>query len=264
MPTTYLFDLDGTLYLGDRVVDGALDLLKFLEDRSIQPFCCTNNTSKSTKQLSEKLSRLGIPIAPGRVYGSGRATALFVKEMGHRTVYCIGTDGLKGELHDAGVQTCEDDSKGDALVVGLDTDFNATKLSGAVRVMNRGGAAIACNRDSRYPVENGKTLPACGSIVSAIEKASGKRIPWAVGKPNPYMLKLLGDDWKLKMEEILVIGDSYASDIAMARQCGCKSILISGRKYPGTLVVESVLQMRHIMGRQRKTKHLTSPGPTPV
>lgn len=242
-----VFDLDGTLYLGDRLVDGALDLLNFLKDRSIQPFYCTNNTSKSRQQLFEKLSGMGIPLDPGQVYGSGRATALFVREAGFRTVFCIGTEGLKGELRAAGVMACDDDSAAEALVVGMDTDFDAAKLSGAVRVMNRGCTAIACNRDRRYPVGDGRTLPACDAIVTAIERASGKRIPLAVGKPNPYMLELLGNDWNLKMAEILVVGDSYASDIAMARQCGCKSILISRRKHSGTLVAESIREVGRLL-----------------
>lgn len=242
-----VLDLDGTIYLGDRLIEGVLVLLNLFESYSVTPFFFTNNSSESRKQLFEKLLGMGIRLELKQVYGTGYATAVFVQEKGFQRVFCIGQKGLREELNTMRIDVCEDERMAEALIIGMDTDFDRVKLSKALHIMKMGGTAIACNRDNFYPGENGRMLPGCGSIVAAIESASGKKVQYLIGKPNTFMLKLLNKDWNLNMKEILVIGDTYSSDIAMAKRCGSKSILISKKKYRDTVAVENIMQIEQFL-----------------
>lgn len=242
-----VFDLDGTIYLGDRLVDGALSLFKCLEDHSLKSFYITNNSSKSRKQLVEKLSGMGISLDLRQVYGAAYAMAAFVREKGFRSVFCIGAQGLREELSHVGVRFCEDEHQAEALIIGMDKDFDNVKLTKAVRIMKRGCMAIVCSRDSQYPIENGRIMPGCGPIAASIEKASGLKIHCSVGKPNRYMIDLLCGDWNLKPQELLVVGDTYSTDILMARRSGSKSILISKKKYKSTVVVPHLSMITQLL-----------------
>jgi 4-nitrophenyl phosphatase len=241
-----LFDLDGTIYLGNQPVDGVADVLNGLVDRDLKPLYVTNNSSKSRKQLLQKLTGMGIPLELRQIYGAGYAAAVYVKEQGFRKIFCVGTQGLRDEVEGVGIDVCEDEHEAEALIVGMDPDFDDGKLAAAVKLMKRGCTAIACNKESYYPGENGLVLPGCGSIVTAVEHASGRKIKHVVGKPNPYMLTLLCSDWNLKAREILIVGDTYATDVIMARKFGSKHILISKKKYNTTIAIDNLQQIKEI------------------
>ncbi len=183
---------------------------------------------------------MGLRLELGQVYGAAYAAAAYARERGFRKVLCIGATGLQTELRRRGIDLCEDDREAEALVVGMDRQFDGQKLARAVRLLKRGCPAMACSRERLYPVEDGRFLLACGSIVEAIEKAGGRRIDWIVGKPNPHMLRLLCSDWDLTARELLVVGDTYGTDIVMARKFGCRSILIAKKNYKTTTVVSHV------------------------
>jgi ribonucleotide monophosphatase NagD (HAD superfamily) len=104
---------------------------------------------------------------------------------------------------------------------------------------------IICNRDRTYPVEDNLLMPGCGPIVAALEYATERTADVIIGKPNTYMLELLCRDWKLGNQEILVVGDTYESDIAMANNFGSRSVLIdpSGKKIDGTVTITKILDL---------------------
>lgn len=241
-----LFDLDGTIYLGNQLVDGVADVLSDLADHALKPLYVTNNSSKSRNQLLQKLTGMGIHPELRQIYGAGYAAAVYADRQGLRKVFCIGAQGLRDEIRGVGIHVCEDEQEAEALIVGMDINFDDMKLARAVSLMKRGCTAIACSRENHYPVEHGMVLPACGSIVAAIERASGKKIGYVAGKPNPYMLNLLCHDWNLKAQEILIVGDTYATDVIMAKKFGSKSILISKKKYKTTIVVDNVQRIKEI------------------
>jgi HAD superfamily hydrolase (TIGR01450 family) len=249
-----LFDLDGTLYLGNQLVDGVADVLNGLADHDLKPLYVTNNSSKSRKQLLQKLTGMGIRLELRQIYGAGYAAAVYAKEQGFRKIFCIGTQGLRDELEGVGIHACEDEQEAEALIIGMDPDFDDMKLAAAVKLLKRRCTAIACNKEIRYPGEHGKVLPGCGSIVAAVENASGNKIKRVVGKPSPHMLNLLCHDWNLKAQDILVVGDTYATDVIMAKRFGSKSILISRKKYKTTLVVDNVQKIREIFTSVKPVK----------
>ena len=106
-----LFDLDGTLYLGNQLVDGVADVLNGLADHDLKPLYVTNNSSKSRKQLLQKLTGMGIRLELRQIYGAGYAAAVYAKEQGFRKIFCIGTQGLRDELEGVGIHACEDEQE---------------------------------------------------------------------------------------------------------------------------------------------------------
>lgn len=221
----FAFDLDGTLYIGENAITGAADLIYYLRQK-YQVVFFTNNSSKTVAQVHQKLNRIGIECELDEVYTSSSATANYLKESGIDNLYVIGSQSFSDELKNYGLRIVEDDSA-ENLVVGLDFDFNYTKAAVALSVLLNGGKFIVCNEDCYFPAGENKFLPGCGMIVQAISTAAGKRPDYIVGKPNTYILSKISEVFNVENEEIVVVGDSYESDIKMALNYNSKAILIN-------------------------------------
>ena len=220
------FDLDGTVYFGNTLADGVAELTIFLKNRGIKVFYFTNNSAKSREDIFNKLKELGLELLLDEVYNSAYATAIYAKENGFRKVYCVGSKGLIKELELRGITVLPNEEQAEAVIVGLDMEFDYNKIAKALNGIKKGCRLIACNRDRNYPVGNNAVLPGCGPLVAAIEYASGIEADCVIGKPNTYMLELLAKDHRLRNDEILVVGDTYDSDIEMAKRYKSPSILI--------------------------------------
>lgn len=221
------FDLDGTIYLGDRLAEGAIDTVEFFRDKGIKIVYFTNNSASTRQQIYLKLSVMGVNLSINDVYTSGYACAMYVKKLGLKRVFCMGSFGLKEELQNQGIASVSEDNLVDALVIGLDRQFDYSKLAAALNAWKSGIRAIACNIDRSFPVENGYLMPGCGAIVAALEGAAGKKVDDIIGKPNTFMIELATQNLGLDRKSILVVGDNIESDIEMANNFGCPSILIS-------------------------------------
>jgi 4-nitrophenyl phosphatase len=220
------FDLDGTIYFGDTLASDALHVISKLNELGKKVFYFTNNSSKSRAEVVGKLVRLGICVDSRNVYTSSYAAGIYCSSR-YKQVYCIGTDGLKTELESHGVLISNDTVCAQAVVVGLDTLFTYDKLAGGLDALRSGGAFIVCNRDSTFPVEGGRLRPGCGPLVAALCDGSKRDPDFMAGKPSTYMLELLMADNNLNSSEIAIVGDSYSSDIAMAKKSGSPSVLFN-------------------------------------
>lgn len=235
------FDLDGTIYFGEELAEGALELISKLKEKGVRVFYFTNNSSKSRNQIFEKLTKLGIKTELASVYNSGYAASIYAEEKGYKKIYCCGAKGLTDQFVEKGLNVVDCKAVADAVFVGLDIDFNYKKLADVLGVIKRSNADfIACNVDKNYPIENEVLMPGCGSIVAAIETCAEQKIQFITGKPGFYMLDLLVKDHNLNKSEILVIGDSYESDIAMAKSYGCESVLISKKKIDEVFTIDKI------------------------
>lgn len=246
----FAFDLDGTIYKGNTIIDGAADLIKLITDIGMNVIYFTNSSTRTREQVINKLGGMGLVASLNEVYTSAYATAVYATEKSFEKVWCIGTDGLKRELEVSGIQTTKEVSDADALIIGLDPEFNYSKLAEIMPFRDNACPIIACNRDSSYPVENGRFLPGCGPIVAAVEDALGRNADCVTGKPSTYMLGLLTTDWNYINSDIVVVGDSYDSDIQMANRYGCRSFLISSETNQcvnGTTVVQKISDIRQYL-----------------
>jgi len=244
------FDLDGTIYVGESLVPGAAELTGYLKDKGVDVFYFTNNSSKTRIQIFEKLRKLGLAVEITEVYSSAYAAGLYLKEKGYSSVYCCGSEGLRAEIEANGTKCVNDGAKKiQAVVVGLDHLFDYKKMTIGLNLLrDKECKFIVCNKDITYPGEGDILMPGCGSIVAALENASERTADIIIGKPETYMLELLCRDWKLKPEQVLVVGDMYDSDIEMAKRAGAKAVFIcKNAKQNDVKTFTSISDMKEIL-----------------
>ena len=220
----FAFDLDGTLYMGENIIKGAIELIEYLRQQYKIAFF-TNNSSKTKQEIHDKLNRLGIACELQEVFTSSSAMSLYLKETGIDNIYVIGSESFRSELKNNGFQIVDNDSA-EHLIVGYDCNFSYKKIADALMVLLGGGMFIACNEDGSFPIGENKLLPGCGAMVGAVASSSGREPDFIVGKPNTYILSKIADTYGVSNYEIVVVGDSYESDIAMALRYQSNAILI--------------------------------------
>lgn len=221
------FDLDGTIYIGDELIDGVIETLSYLKEKNIRVFFFTNNSGKSREDIHRKLEQMNLQPERQAVYNSAYATSIYLKQNHFKKVYCCGASGLKYEITRHSITCVSEKEHPQAVVVGLDHSFDYVKMTAALNLLqNKDCRFIVCNKDRNYPVENSWLMPGCGAIVAAIEHAADRQADVIIGKPETFMLDLLCGDWHLQSMEILVVGDTFDSDIAMANAYGAPSLLL--------------------------------------
>lgn len=222
-----IFDLDGTIYNGNELAPFSLEIINELEINEFEIIFFTNNSTKTRLEIVHKLEKLGIKTELDRVYTSSYATAKYLFSNKISKVFLIGSIGFREELDNFSIEIV-DSSDVQAVVVGLDMEFNYYKISRALEAINNGAKLIVCNRDKNYPIENNVLRPGCNAMVNSILGSSDNKVDvdYLVGKPNVYLLENICNDWKLDKNFIYIVGDNEESDIAMANKYGCKSFLV--------------------------------------
>ena len=232
----FLFDMDGTLYIGNRLFDFTEELLASIKRAGKRYLFITNNSSKSVNAYVEKLQRLGIRAATDDFLTSSQATAWYLKKnYPDKILYVCGTESLKAELKDNGFEITEDTEKAECIVMGFDTELTFKKLDDVSKMLcTKDLPYIATNPDYVCPTEYG-SVPDCGSICDMIFNATGKR-PFVIGKPSPLMIRLAMEKEGCSPLETAVIGDRIYTDIKSGLNAGALSVLVmSGETTPEIL-----------------------------
>jgi len=219
-----IFDLDGTLYRGKKAIEGAAECIAKLRKAGIMIFFLSNAGTNKREEMARKLIAMGIDAKPEEVYSSAYGAARYIRERygkGSR-FYAIAEKSMIEELEGFGLYF--DDEKPDAVVVSLDRNANYGKIAKAYLLVKSGAEFIATNKDPDYPVENG-SMPGAGAIVAAVE-ASVQKKPTLIGKPETRLIDWMLHDRKLKKSEVLLVGDSLITDVAVAKKSGIKSALV--------------------------------------
>lgn len=240
MNKAVIFDLDGTIYYGNTLAHNAIETIQKLKDNGYKVLFFTNNSSKTRQKICDKLMNLGIDTNNKEVYTSSYATAKYLNQEDINNVFLIGTDDFKRELESLGINIVNENVC-DAVIIGLDINFNYETISKALVAILNGAKIIASNVDANYPIENGILKPGSNAIVSSIVGSSGKNVDYIVGKPNTYLLEIIVKDFDLDKNTIYVVGDSIDSDIAMANNYGCKSILVDKNKNTLKYIVDIIM-----------------------
>ena len=222
----YLLDMDGTLYLGDRLYPFTKDFLAEIRRTGGQYLFLTNNSSKSVEDYVEKLGRLGIEADREDFLTSSQVTAYYLKKhQPGKTLYVCGTRSLKKELENEGFSVTENADEAECIVMGFDTELTFRKLEDVSRLLlTRDIPYIATNPDLVCPTEFG-SVPDCGSVCMMIRNATGKS-PVVVGKPQPLMPQLAMEKLGRTREETCVIGDRIYTDVKSGLNAGITGILV--------------------------------------
>ena len=222
----FLFDLDGTLYLGDTLFPGAKELLACIRARGGQYRFLTNNSSRSVAAYVEKLARLGVAAEESDFLTSVDALSYYLREHGgeDKRYYVCGTESMKSQLRAAGFAIAEGRADADALLMGFDTELTFQKLEDACILLGQNVPYIATNPDWVCPTSYG-FVPDCGSVCEMLYRATGRR-PIVIGKPEPLMPQLAMLESSISAQETLLIGDRIYTDIASGANAGIDTLLV--------------------------------------
>ncbi len=223
----FLFDMDGTLYLGNRLYDFTLELLDTIKSTGRRYLFMTNNSSKSVEDYIKKLEKIGITATREDFITSSQATAYYLKQNfpNHR-LYVCGTQSLKKELEREGFTVTEKLEDVDCIDMGFDTELTYQKLEDVSRLLltRENLPYIATNPDYVCPTEFG-SVPDCGSVCDMIYNATGKR-PVVIGKPSPLMPQLAMAEHGYSKDETAVVGDRIYTDVKSGLNAGITGILV--------------------------------------
>ena len=222
----YVFDLDGTLYLGEEALPGATETLALLRRGGARLAFITNNPLELPVDWARKLRRLGFEVGDDEVISSTDALMAYLRH--HHPdarLFPIAEPPVVRLLVTAGFRVTEDPDRTDVVVVSFDRGFHYDKLRVAFRAVNAGARIVATNPDAYCPTPDGG-LPDCGAILAAIEAASGKRADAIVGKPSALMAATAIERLGSSPADTLVVGDRLETDIRMARSAGLASALV--------------------------------------
>lgn len=222
----YVFDLDGTVYLGDRLLPGARDAVERVRAAGARTVFLTNKPLERPADYAAKLSRLGIPAVERDVVSSTDALLryLALHAPGAR-LYPVAEPLLWDVLAEAGWELTDDPARIEVVVVSFDRTFAYPKLQVAFDAVRAGARIVATNPDAWCPVPGGG-LPDCAAMLAAIEACTGARAEAVVGKPSPHMAATLLDRLALDAESTLLVGDRLATDMRMAREAGMAGALV--------------------------------------
>ena len=236
----FLFDMDGTLYLGSRLYDFTIELLQTIRETGGKYLFITNNSSKSVADYVKKLEKMGISATRDDFMTSSQATAYYLhKHHEGQTLYVCGTESLKEELRYEGFTVTTDLDKVECIVMGFDTELTFQKLHDvSYLLLTRPGIPyIATNPDLVCPTEFG-SVPDCGSICWGIKNATGRE-PVVIGKPSPLMPQLAMDKLGISKEETCVVGDRIYTDVKSGLNAGVTGILVLSGETTLEILAES-------------------------
>lgn len=219
----FLLDLDGVLYRGDSPIPGAPETVEALRSLGKRLAFVTNNSSRTPKAVVAHLASVGVDAQPAEVETSSLTTAATLSDRSVRRAAVIGEEGLRMALTSAGIQIVPGDEEPDAVVLGWDRHVTYDDLREASLALQRGATLYASNDDASYPAPDGYTWPGAGSILAALETATGVQAE-VFGKPHAPILRAALE--RAGGGRPLVVGDRLETDIEGAANAGWDSALV--------------------------------------
>lgn len=220
----FIVDMDGTFYLGDRLLPGAVSFAEAVKQTNRRFFFFTNNSSHNEEECLSKLKKTGFEAEEGSVIISSHVTIDFLKK--HRKgkkVYLLGNRNLTGDFLRSGIELTDHDP--DIVVLGFDTELTYDKINKAARFIASGAEYIATHPDVNCPLADG-FMPDVGSFISMFAESTGRKPDLIMGKPYAYTVDYVTDRIGCKRSEIAFVGDRLETDIAIGAENGLKSFLV--------------------------------------
>ena len=222
----FIFDMDGTIYLGGKPFDFAIKFIKNLRESGKKVIFFTNNASHTTPFYIEKLTRLGFSPTADEIMTSGDVTFEFLNRFRKgKSVYLVATDELVEEYRAKGINLLNgDEEKADIVITSFDTSLTYAKLDNACRFIRKGAEYLSTHPDYNCPTETG-FIPDSGAI-AAFVTASTKVEPTYFGKPYKETIEMIGEATGFSREEMCIFGDRLYTDIALGKKFGVTSVLV--------------------------------------
>jgi len=220
----FLLDMDGTFYLDNQLLEGALRFIDTLRIQNKDFLFLTNNSSKSRHQYAEKINKLGLPLPDDKVFTSGEATAVYLRGIapGAR-LFVVGTPYLEAEFTAHGFTL--DDVHPDYAVLGFDTTLTYQKLWKLCDFVRSDLPYIATHPDFNCPTGSGY-MPDAGAMMAFVKASTGREPDLVVGKPNRLIVDAAARRLGLPVEAMGMIGDRLYTDIALGQTSGILTVLV--------------------------------------
>ena len=222
----FIFDMDGTIYLGGRPFDFAIRYIKKLRENGMRVLFFTNNASHTTPFYREKLTRLGFEPRDGEIMTSGDVTFEFLKRFrAGKSVYLVATDELVEEYRAKGIHLLRgDEERADIVITSFDTSLTYEKLDHACRFVRGGAEYLSTHPDFNCPTEHG-FIPDSGAIAAFVTASTG-RTPTYFGKPYRETVEMIGEATGVAFEDMCIFGDRLYTDIALGKRFGVTAVLV--------------------------------------
>jgi HAD superfamily hydrolase (TIGR01450 family) len=225
----YVFDLDGTIYLGDHLLPGARRLVEELRARGTTVRFLSNNPTRDPEQYAAKLEKLGLPTPAGEIVNTVvTMTRWLLDHAPDAVVFPISEPPLVRALEKAGIRMSSDPAEIDIVVASYDRTFTYEKLRIAFDAIwfYRRARLVATNPDPFCPFPGGRGEPDCAAIIAAVEACTGAKCEANTGKPDPAMLHAALAGLDAAPGECVMVGDRLSTDVRMALDAGVAAALV--------------------------------------
>ena len=225
----FIFDLDGTVYLSDKLIPGADKVIGLLREKGKKVVFLSNKPIQTREDYASKLTRLGIPTRPEEVINSSLVMTNYLKKIApNAKIFVVGEVPFIEELRGAGFTITDEPKEVEYVVVAFDRTFDYRKLNISFQAIKLGAHFVATNPDRTCPVEGGE-IPDCAGMIAAIEAVTQKKVEVIVGKPSPLMIQAAMGIMGLRPEDCILIGDRLETDIRMGKESGIATgIVLTG------------------------------------
>ncbi len=249
----YVFDLDGTIYLGGDLLPGAKRLVEKLRELGKKVVFLSNNATKDPQMYAEQLTRLGIPTPQNEIVNTVvTLTRWLLQNHPDATVYPISEEPLKRSLREAGIRMSERAEEIDIVIASYDRTFDYRKLKIAFDAIwfHKRARLVTTNPDRYCPLPGGRGEPDAAAIVGAIEACTGIKCEVNVGKPDQIMVATIMDLLGLGASECVMTGDRLYTEIRMAKGAGMPSaVVLTGETTAGMLAAETEDEPDYVLDR---------------
>jgi NagD protein len=221
----YIFDLDGTVYLGSALLPTAGETITHLRQLGRRTVFLSNNPTHTRHDYAAKLTRLGLPTPVEDVINSSAVMVDFLKRhLPQARLFVVGEEPLKTDLQNAGFELTEEVERIEAVIASFDRTFVYRKLQIAFDAIRAGARFFATNADRYCPVPGGGE-PDAAAIIAAIEACTNTKIEAVVGKPSRFMAEAVLGLLKLPAERCVMTGDRLETDVQMGLEAGMLAAL---------------------------------------
>lgn len=243
----YIFDLDGTLYLGDSLLPTVGETVTILRGRGCRTVFISNNPTHTRQEYAARLTRLGLPTPVDDILNSSQVMVDFLtKRMPKARLFVIGEPPLCEDLFSAGFRLEEDPLQVEAVIASFDRTFTYRKLQIAFDAIRHGARFFATNPDRFCPVPGGGE-PDCAAIIAAVEACTSTAVEAVVGKPSRYMIEAALSLMGLPASNCLMTGDRLETDVRMGLDAGMSAALILTGATPESALASSAIKPTYVL-----------------
>jgi phosphoglycolate/pyridoxal phosphate phosphatase family enzyme len=245
----YIFDLDGTVYLGQNLLPTAGETLRILRSWGKRTVFLSNNPTRTRAAYALKLTQLGLPTEPADVINSSLVMVDFLRRrMPRARLFVVGEASLCQELQTAGFALTDDARKVDAVIASFDRTFEYRKLQIAFDAIRAGARFFATNADRYCPVPGGGQ-PDAAAMIAAIEASTGTTVEAVVGKPSSYMVETIMTYLAIPADRCLIVGDRLETDVLMGLNAGIATALALTGATDEAMLASSSIKPTYVIRR---------------